>query len=379
WESLDGNPSSQHQGGQQARCWLEEARDAILKSLGADSKDRMLFTSGGTESNHLALLGFVGDRPSHILVSAIEHPSLLGAATLLRAHGHQVDFIPVNNRGLVEPESVRRLLTPATRLVSVMLANNETGVLQPVRELAQICRQHGVLVHTDAVQAVGKIPVEFRDLGVDGLTCTPHKFHGPVGIGGLVLRQGVELHPLMRGGFQQFGLRPGTEPVALAVGFRVALEASQEKSRVGFATSSAEEEHASLQTLRDRFERALSSQIPVVIHGQGAARVPQTSCLSFPDCDRQRLLLALDMDGISASTGSACASGSSEPSPVLVAMGIPPDQVQAALRFSFGRQNTSSQVDEAVRRILLAYKRLLAAESSRNPLVAPRQSAAKIV
>lgn len=373
WETLDGNPSSQHQGGQRARAQFEEARDAILAALGAGSKDRLLLTSGGTESNHLALTGLVDDKPCRVLLSAIEHPSVMGAATVLRSRGHLVEFLPVNREGWVEPDALRRMLTRETRLVSVMLANNETGVLQPIPELAQLCRQQGTLFHTDAVQAVGKILVDFRQLGVDALTVTPHKFHGPVGIGGLVLRRGIELRPAMPGGFQQAGLRPGTEPVGLTVGFRVALETALHAC----SKESTENCSSSLQSLRDHFERWLLEQMPVVIHGHTASRVPQTSCLSFPGCDRQRLLLALDTAGVAASTGSACASGSSEPSPVLLAMGVPAEQIQTALRFSFGRQNTLAQVAEAVRRIFLACKRLLSTESGQNPTLAPPQSASK--
>ncbi len=367
WRSIVGNPASQHQPGQQAHAALENTRETIARLLGAGRNDRLIFTSGGTEANHLALGGLAGDRPGQVLISAIEHPSLLGAANLLRDRGLDIERIPVLSTGQIDVDCLARLLTSDTRLVSVMLANNETGVLQPLRELISICHARDIPVHTDGVQAIGKIPVSFRELGVDAMSLAPHKFHGPVGIGGLLLRAGRKLRPLFQGGFQQAGLRPGSESVALAVGFRVALE----RSDSGGAAAGQE-----LARLRDRFESELSRKLDVVVHGQAVARLPQTSSISFlGGWDRQRLFLALDMAGVACSTGSACASGSSEPSAVLQAMGLPEEQLRGALRFSFGRQNTELDVDEALHRIFRIFKQLQSAKLPEKLAVVPRHSA----
>jgi len=231
-----------------------------------------------------------------------------------------------------------------------MLANNETGVIQPITEVARICRERGALAHTDAVQAVGKIPVNFRELGVDAMTVAPHKFHGPLGIGALVLRHGVKLQPQMFGGFQQGGMRPGTENVALAVGFHAALKLAADELPVRAAR---------MNTLRDELEKNLRAEIlEMVVIGEQARRLPNTSCVSFPGLDRQALVIALDLAGVACSTGSACASGSSEPSPTLVAMGLPKPVIEGALRFSVGAFTTAEEVAEAGRRILKTVKHL---------------------
>jgi cysteine desulfurase len=368
------NPASSHAAGRRARRVLEEAREEVGLLLGADlsgmAADRVIFTSGGTEANNLAVLGLgvaatklgrsrsEGDRrqetgdcaagPWHAIISAIEHPSVVGAAEQLDRTGWRVDRLGVSSLGVVRVDAFERLLTPETRLVSIMLGNNETGVIQPVREITAICRDRGTVVHTDAVQAVGKIAVNFRDLGVDAMTVAAHKFHGPRGIGALLLRSGVALEPILFGGFQQTGLRPGTESVSLAVGMAAALRIWQDEA-------AARESH--LRELRDSFEAQLLAAWPeLVINGGESERLPHTSNVSFPGLDRQAMLLALDMAGICCSTGSACASGSNEPSPVLRAMDLDEAIVGSALRFSFGRTNTPAEVDEAVRRIVQVAK-----------------------
>lgn len=372
------NPASQHSAGRRARRALEEARERIGAMLGANMTsfraDRVIFTSGGTEANNLALRGIaagvsgegvgVCKDKEHVLVSAIEHPSILGPAERLRLGGCDVETIPVDRQGVVDPAVVAARLRPSTRLVSVMLGNNETGAIQPVAEIARRCRERGVLSHTDAVQAVGKIAVNFVELGVDALTVTAHKFHGPLGIGALIVRAEVPLEPILSGGFQQGGLRPGTESVALALGFAAALEAWK---REGAART------ARLAALRDDFETQLAAVVPeAVFHSRGAARLPQTSCVALVGVDRQAMLLALDQAGVACSTGSACASGSSEPSPTLVAMGCSTDELQSSLRFSVGATTTPAEVAECVRRIQRVYHDLRRRPDRRKLPVAGR-------
>lgn len=349
------NPASQHQSGQRARRALEGARERITKLLGGETTgrtpERLVFTSGGTESNNLALRGLsVDPRDANIVVSSIEHPSVLETAEQLKRNGFEVRHLAVDGNGVVFVDRLRDLLDDRTRLVSVMLGNHETGVLQPIAEIAGVAREFGVPVHCDVVQAVGKIPVDFRSLGVDALSISAHKFHGPVGIGGLLLRHEVTPIPMMAGGFQQQGLRPGTESVALALGFLKALELSAEN---------AIEREQSLRSCRDALENRLRAEIPsLVINGESANRLPHTSNLSFPGLNRQALVLALDMAGIACSTGSACASGSSEPSPVLIAMGLDQDIIEGSIRISVSRLTTAAEIELAAQRILRVYKTL---------------------
>jgi cysteine desulfurase len=342
-----GNPASPHHAGRRARRVLEEARDRIAAVLGCrctgPQADRVIFTSGGTEANNLALFGLAGRPPGRIILSSIEHPSVTGPAEQLQQQGFHLQRLPVSMDGVAQVARLRELLTEDTRLVSIMLGNNETGVLQPVQEVAALCAPAGVPVHTDAVQIVGKVPVNFQQLNVTALSLTAHKFHGPVGVGALVVRSEVPLRPLLWGGFQQAGLRPGTESVALAVGLQRALELWQQES---------EERTTRMASLRNLLERSLCSEFPeLVINGAQAPRLPHTANLAFPGMDRQTLLMALDLVGVACSTGSACASGSSEPSPVLQAMGLPPAVIHSALRFSLGAFTTEAEVLQAARRI----------------------------
>lgn len=349
------NPASQHQPGRRARQIVEEAREQIGRILGADMDsfhaDQVIFTSGGTEANNLAICGLT-EGTRRVAISSIEHPSVVGPAELLAKHGFTIDRLPVTNDGRVDLNFVHDLLASTSRpfLTSVMLGNNETGALQPVAEIAALCNEHHVLTHTDAVQVVGKLPVNFRALGVSALTLSAHKFHGPVGIGALVLRNGVKLEPQLVGGFQQAGLRPGTENVALVVGLHTALELWQRDQEARFAH---------LTHLRDQFESLLTKGCPeLVINGAGAARLPHTSNVAFPGINRQALVMALDLAGVACSTGSACASGSSEPSPTLVAMGLKRELLEGSLRFSFGATTPPIELDEASRRIIKCYKDL---------------------
>jgi cysteine desulfurase len=287
WHDCGANPASQHAPGRKARRMLEEAREGIAELLGAKTggmdADQVIFTSGGTEANNLALFGLAGEHGARVIVSMTEHPSIHVTADELDdnlrydVHAYRVQF-----NGLVRFDHLTGLLAPHTSLVSLMLANNETGVIQPLAKIASLCHSQNILFHTDAVQAVGKIPVSFAELGVDAMTVTPHKFHGPLGIGALVLRRGVRIKPRLFGGFQQGALRPGTESVALAVGFHEAL-----KLAIGELPERAER----MRFLRDEMERSLREVFPTdsefVIIGEAAARLPNTSNVSFPRLDRQ--------------------------------------------------------------------------------------------
>lgn len=359
-----GNPSSQHAFGRRARQVLEDAREAIGGLLGAQlggfPPDRVIFTSGGTEANNLAMFGLTASatQPGHLIISAIEHPSVSGPADVLAGRGWSVDQLPVAASGEVIVDELRRLLRPETRLVAVMLANNETGVMQPVERVTEIAAEAGIPMHTDAVQPVAKLPVDFRRLGVATMTATAHKFHGPIGIGVLVVRAGVELSPMFFGGHQQEGFRPGTEPVVLAAGMRAALEAWHRE---------ADERRRRLQSLRDEFESLLLAECPeLVIHGKAADRLPHTSHIAFPGVDGQTLGMALDLAGIACSTGSACASGSTKPSPILLAMGVDENLARSSLRFSLGASSTAAEVRQAARRIALKWNELRERNSAEN-------------
>ncbi|MEX1042862.1 MAG: cysteine desulfurase family protein [Pirellulaceae bacterium] len=342
------NPASQHQAGQRTRRRLEQAAELIIRALGGDQSshqaDSLVFTSGGTEANNLAILGLGEARAGQILVSAVEHPSVSTAAMALLQRGRTVHTLPVDSQGVVRLNMlVEHLIDGPTALVSVMLGNNETGVLQPIEQIAQLCHTHGVPLHVDAVQAVGKIPIYFRQWGLSALTLSAHKLHGPRGIGGLLLAPGMNPTPQIVGGSQQLERRAGTENPELAIGLQRAIELA-----VGNRTTHT----AQMARLRDTFEERLKAVIPdLVIHGPPAKRLPHTSNVAFPGIDRQGLVMALDMVGVYCSTGSACASGSSEPSPTLLAMGLNRGLIDSSLRFSFARDNTLVEMEEAVRRI----------------------------
>lgn len=356
------NPASQHAAGRKARQLIEEAREGIASLLGADltgsKPDRLLFTSGGTEANNLALFGLAGGQPGHGIISAIEHPSVAGPAAALVQRGWRITRLAVSSDGVADLGACRAALDDPPRFASVMLGNNETGVLQPVGAVAAACHAAGVPLHTDAVQVCGKLPVDFRALGVAAMTVSAHKFHGPRGVGALLLRHGVAIEPQLHGGFQQEGLRPGTEPVGLAIGMHAALAVWKRDQQ-------ARESH--IAGMRNKFEHLLFEGFPnLVVHGRQSARLPHTSCVGFPGLDRQALLMALDLAGVACSTGSACASGSTDPSPVLVAMGCSEEVLNGSLRFSFGVTNTEVEVDEAARRILQICNDLRSRNSARK-------------
>lgn len=345
------NPASQHQPGQRARRVLEDARLRVAEILGArvncSGADQLVFTSGGTEACNLAVFGLAQagcSEPGQLVVSSIEHASILEAAERLMEQGWRLDTLGVDANGAVLVDRLGPLLSDRTKVVSVTLGNHETGVMQPIAELAEICNRAGVPLHTDAVAVAGKRPICFRDLGVAALSIAAHKFQGPLGIGAIVLRHCVKLSPMLFGGHQQHGMRPGTESVVLAVGMQTALELWQEE----------QDEHLRHMTaLRERFEAGIKAGYPgAIVHGEAVERLPNTSNIAFPGLEGQILLLALDMGGVACSVGSACASGSTELSPTLRAMGLPNDIVASSLRFSLGMTTTEADIDEALRRIL---------------------------
>ncbi len=338
-----GNPSSLHTEGLQARDAVEEAREQVARLIGARAEE-IVFTSGGTEADNLAILGSVlpRQRPGrHIVTSQIEHPAVLGGCRALETQGFRVTRLPVGSGGTVDPNDVANVLTDDTLLVTLMHANNEVGTIQPVHACAALARARGIVVHTDAVQSVGKIPTLVDALGVDLLSLSSHKIHGPKGIGALYVRRGISLDPIVTGGPQERGLRGGTEHVAAIVGLGAAAQ---------LAAARMSDEMPRVAALRDRLEQGILATIPdVMVNGATAPRLPTTTNVSFKGVDGQSLVVALDLKGVATSTGSACSSGSLEPSHVLIAMGLADEWLQGAVRFSLGPGNTLAEVDAVLR------------------------------
>ncbi|MBN2193714.1 MAG: cysteine desulfurase [Polyangiaceae bacterium] len=347
-----GNPSSLHAFGQEARRAVDAARARVARLVGAEPEEIVL-TSGGTEANNLAILGVAeGSRPTRrrVVTTAIEHQSVLGPCGF-RAHGGgALTVLPVDRDGRLDPAEALASLRNDTLLASVMLANNDVGTEQPVGALASRARELGIPLHTDAVQAVGKVPVDVRALGVDLLSFSAHKLHGPSGAGALYVRRGVALAPRAFGGHQERGLRPGTENVAAIVGFGKACDLAAER---------LERDATHLARLRAGFEAALLATVPgAVVNGDGAPRLPNTSNVSFDGVDGQLLVINLDLLGLAVSTGAACSSADREPSHVLLAMGRTPLEARASMRCSFGRGNTDDDVSQSVERIARAVSML---------------------
>lgn len=338
-----GNPSSAYSLAQKARAAMESARVVTGRALGCPP-DAVVFTSGGSESDNIAIKGAAFARMpdrGHIITTRIEHHAVLTTCEYLERHlGFGVTYLPVDGSGLVDPADVERACRPDTFLISVMLANNEVGTIEPVAEIAAIARKRGILVHTDAVQAVGKIPVDVAALGVDLLALSGHKLYGPKGVGALYVRPGTRIHPLSHGGRHERGLRAGTENVPGIVGLGRAIELCLEE--IG-------EEPARLRALVDRLEHGIVERVPdVVVNGRAAARLPGTLNVSFLYVEGESVVLALDMEGISVSTGSACTTDAVEPSHVLTAMGVQPNVAQGSVRMSLGRHNSDSDVDRVL-------------------------------
>jgi cysteine desulfurase len=334
-----GNASSIHSYGQETRAAVEDARESVAELLGAKASE-IVFTSGGTEGDNLAIAGLVevGD---HVITSSIEHHAVLHAAKHLEEIGCEVTFLPVDGRGIVDPDDVKRALRPKTNLISIMVANNETGVLQPVEEIAKIAGEAGIHFHTDAVQAVGKIPIDVKRIGCHALTISGHKFHAPQGVGVLYLKKGTRVKPLFYGGRHERSRRAGTENVAGIVGLGKAAEIA--KSGV---ESGADKKIAAL---RDKLEHGVLNQVEdATVNGDGAPRVPNTTNIRFDHIEGESLVIALDLKGLAVSTGAACSSGAIEPSHVLLAMGLPASQARSSIRFSLGKQTTEEEIDFAL-------------------------------
>jgi len=351
-KTCPGNASSVHRLGQEARARLEEARGRLARLLGC-RPDEVIFVSGGTEADNLAIFGAVRSIPrldKHVITTQVEHPAVLNACRQLQAEGVQVTFLPVDGQGRVDPDAVRKAIRPQTVLISVMHANNETGVIQPVAEIARIAQEAGILFHSDGIQAVGKIAVNLEALGASYYAVSAHKFYGPKGVGVVVARNGAPLSPILFGGRQERARRPGTENVPGAVAMAVAAE---------LAIESLEDEGRRLAVLRDRLEQAILERIPGTgVNGGGARRLPNTTNIYFDGINAEALLIALDLKGFAVSTGSACSSGKVEPSHVLLAMGLPADRARASIRFSLGRSNTEEEVDALVEALIPAVDQL---------------------
>ncbi|HXK61530.1 MAG TPA: cysteine desulfurase NifS [Acidobacteriota bacterium] len=334
-----GNASSIHGFGQRARAALEEARRQIADLIGAQAQE-IVITSGGTESDNTALRGtayYLRDQGNHIITTTIEHPAVLRTCEQLEKEGFEVTYVPAGKDGQVRIDLLEAAIKDQTILMSVMYVNNETGTIQPIKQIAELARRRKVVFHTDAVQAVGKIPVDVKELGVDLLSLSGHKLHGPKGIGALYVRRGIRFNPLLLGGPHERNRRAGTENVPGVVGLGKASE---------LAKAALEDFGTRVRGLRDRLEKEVLAQIPdTSVNGSRTERVPHVTNLSFRGTEGEALLISLDFQGVAVSTGSACSSGSIEPSHVLRAMGIPSDLIHGSLRFSLSRMNTDEDVD----------------------------------
>ena len=334
-----GNASSIHHHGQETRAAVENARESVAQLLGCSASE-IVFTSGGTEGDNLAISGLVaaGD---HVITSSIEHHAALHACKHLEEAGCEVTVLPVNGRSLVDPADVKRALRPNTKLISIMMANNETGVLQPVEEIAKIAAEAGVLFHTDAVQAAGKVPIDVKRIGCHALTISGHKIHAPQGTGALFVKKGTQLRPMFHGGRHERSRRAGTENVAGIVGLGKAAQIA--------SNAFARGDEKKMAAMRDRLQQGILAQVDEAsVNGDGAARVPNTANIRFDHIEGEALVIALDLKGLAVSTGAACSSGAIAPSHVLVAMGLRPDQARASIRFSLGKQTVEEDIDVAL-------------------------------
>jgi len=330
-----GNASSIHHHGQEARAAVDRARESVAQLLGCGASE-VVFTSGGTEGDNLAIFGLL--RPGdHVITSTIEHHAVLNACKHLQEQGYEVTFVPVDRRGVIDADDLKRLLRPNTKLITIMTTNNETGVIQPVEEIGKIAAEADVYFHTDAVQAAGKVPLDVSRIGCDLLTISGHKFHAPQGVGALYVRKGTQLDPILHGGRHERSRRAGTENVPGIVGLGKAAEIA----RAGFEHG----DDKKMMDLRDRIERELLHIEAAGVNGEGAPRVPNTTNIYFDGIEGEALVIALDLKGLAVSTGAACSSGAIEPSHVLTAMALRPDRAKASIRFSLAKQNVREDVD----------------------------------
>ena len=362
-QDLFGNASSVHYYGQQAKASIDTARSAISALIGGEPSE-IIFTSGGTEADNFAIRGAAEAQEvtgrKHLITSGIEHEAVLNTYKALARRGWKTTILPLDASGIVSPDRLREAITDDTALVSIMHANNEIGTIQPVAELANITHAHGALFHTDAVQTAGKIPVNTRQLDVDLLAISGHKFYGPKGVGALWAKRGVRLAPFMAGGKQERNRRAGTENVPGIIGMGAAAALALAKMPV---------ESVRLAALRDRLEEGILKHVANTdVNGARDTRVPNTTNISFERIEAESLLIALDLEGVAVSTGSACSSGTLEPSHVLKAMGLPSHRAQNSIRFSLGASNTEEQIDHVIAILprIVTKLRSLSAVGSRN-------------
>lgn len=348
-----GNPSSAYQFGSRLNKWIVNAREQVSDFIGARPEE-VIFTSCGTESNNAAINSALLTNPlkRHIVTTKVEHSAVLRYCQELEARGYEVSYLNVDNAGRLDLEEVDRTIRPDTAIVSIMMANNETGVVFPVAKISEICKKKGVLFHTDAVQAAGKLPINVKELGVDFLSLSAHKIYAPKGIGLLYIRDGVKFKPLIIGGHQENGRRAGTENVPYIIGFGKAAELAKQRLK---------EEVSRVKFLRDRFEKSILELIPFThINGFEAERLPNTANIAFEYVESEAVIMLLDQAGVCASSGSACTTGSSDPSHVLMAMGLDPVRARGSVRFSFGFYNNESEVDYVVEQLQQIIQKLRA-------------------
>ena len=352
YKSKFGNASSLHRAGREAREAVEKARWVVAKSINA-SPHEIIFTSGGTESDNLAIKGVayaLRDKGRHLITSAIEHPAVLESFKALEREGFKVSYIPVNRDGIVDIGKIEELIRSDTILISVMHANNEVGTIQPIKEIGEIAEEHGVYLHTDAVQTMGKLPIDVEEMKVSLLSISGHKIYGPKGVGALYIREGVEIEPILHGGGHEGGLRSGTENVPGIVGLSIAAD---------IAVKEQDETVNRIRYLRDRLIGEVLEQIPSsMLTGHPVERLPNNAHFCFPGIEGEALVLALSEEGIAASTGSACSSKKKEPSHVLLAMGLDPIAARGSLRLTLGKWNDESEINYAIRVITRVVEKL---------------------
>ncbi len=347
-----GNASSMHRFGQEAKKGIEEARERVARLVNA-SPTEIVFTGGGTEADNLAIKGVAYAKRRkglHIITSTIEHYAVLRTCEYLEKEGFRITYVPVDENALIDPEVVRKAISEETILISLMHSNNEVGTIEPIEKIARLARARGILFHTDAIQSVGKVPVDVEMLGVDLLSISSHKIYGPKGVGGLFIKKGIAIDPLLHGGHQEMNRRAGTENVAGIVGFGIAAElASRELSQ----------NQERVREIRDYFSQKIEAGIDhVQLMGRGVGRLPNTSNFIFEFIEGESIVISLDLQGVAVSTGSACTSGALEASHVLTAMGIPQTRAQGSVRFSLGKDTARDEIDQAVERIAETVKRL---------------------
>ncbi|WP_434654020.1 cysteine desulfurase NifS [Thermoanaerobacterium thermosaccharolyticum] len=339
-----GNPSALYSYGQEAKKAIEEARDKVAAAIGA-SEDEIFFTSGGTESDNWALKGAayaLREKGNHIITSNIEHHAILHTCQYLENQGFEITYLPVDEYGLVDPNELKRAIKDNTILVSIMYANNEIGTIEPIEELVKVAHEEGILFHTDAVQAVGNVPIDVKELDVDMLSMSAHKIYGPKGVGALYIRKGLRIDTLLQGGAQERNRRAGTENVAGVVGFGTAIE---------LITQNIDEHIKKLTMLRDKLIDGILKIPYTRLNGHPIKRLPGNVNVSFEFVDGESLILSLDMEGICVSSGSACTAGSIDPSHVLLAIGLPEEIAHGSLRLTIGEENTEEEIDTVINKL----------------------------